>query len=199
MDEEDLIALMESINANFAGVGVTIAQTGNYSVIMEVFKESPAAEAGLQVGDVILSVDKKPVYGLSTQEISALIRGAVGTKREITIMRANKEETFEVELDLVEIQTVSYDFVQKSGKSIGYIEVTNFASNTFEAFEDALNKLEAKGVSDVIIDVRGNPGGLLSTVMDMIDRLTDKDSPLLYRQYPNGQLIPEYQNRYQKV
>lgn len=201
LDEEELKRFTESINANFAGAGILISQTGDYSLIVDVIEDSPA-DGKLQNGDVLLAVDGVSVVGLNVSEMGDLIRGAVGTERTITVYRQNElmsdEHTVDViiTLDHVSMHTVYHHVITTAAKKIGYIKVTNFANNTFEAFRDAFQAMSDEELTDIIIDVRDNPGGSLNTVKDMMDLLTDKNEPLLYVKDRNGDLEPHEQNRY---
>lgn len=196
LDSEELKNFYESIQAEYAGVGIVIAQAGDYSLIVEVIDHSPAKDK-LFAGDVLLAVDNESVVGLTIEEIGKRVRGEAGTVRHFLVYREGKEETVEVILEKVTMATVTDAILEVSGNRIGYVKVTQFATNTAQAFEDALTKLKSENITDVIIDIRDNPGGLLSAVKNMLDLLTDKNEPLLFVKEWSGNLIPHIQNRYQ--
>lgn len=158
MDTDDTVDFNESVDGSFVGIGVTIQQQEDeYNHIIDMFEDSPAAKAGLKVGDYFIKVDGKEVKGLSGTELSKLIKGKKGTKVVVVIKRGNKEKEITITRDVIELESVSSKMID----NIGYIRIDSFAANTYSQFYKQLNKLEDKKMKSLIIDVRSNPGGHL--------------------------------------
>ena len=171
-EEENFNELM---NGSYEGIGAEITQDKQGNIIVfSVFKNSPAKEAGIKVGDIIEEVNEKPVKGLKTQEVTLLIKNKNVEKAKIKIRRNNDILTFEVERRNVIIESVESKLLTKNGKQLGYIIVNNFANNTYEQFRSNLLKLEENNISGLVIDVRYNTGGYLHSVTSMINMFLPK-------------------------
>ena len=171
-EEENFNELM---NGSYEGIGAEITQDKQGNIIVfSVFKNSPAKEVGIKVGDIIEEVNGKSVKGLTTQEVTLLIKNKNVEKAKIKIMRNNDTLTFDVERRNVIIESVESKLLTKNGKQLGYIIVNNFANNTYEQFRSNLLKLEENNISGLIIDVRYNTGGYLHSVTNMINMFLPK-------------------------
>ena len=169
-DREETAALMESTSGEFSGIGATMTQNtdGPGAVITAVYEGSPAAEAGLQAGDVISKVDGNDVSGMDLDSIVSLIKGEKGTEVKITVLRYGQEIETAAVRDIIQMQTV--DSVMLDDQ-VGYISVSEFDDVTYDQFKSALDSLEAQGMAGLVIDLRNNPGGNLDTVTDMLKLL----------------------------
>ena len=169
-DEEETAALMESTSGEFSGIGASMTQNtdGPGAVITTVYEDSPAAEAGLQEGDVISKVDGTDVSGMDLDSIVSLIKGEKGTEVTITVLRGGEEVEVTAVRDTIQVQTVEYNMMEDQ---IGYISVSEFDDVTYDQFKNALETLEGEGMEGLVIDLRNNPGGNLSTVTDMLKLL----------------------------
>lgn len=173
---EDYQAMMESSEGTYYGIGVMISQevkTGRVRII-RVFSGSPAAEVGLQEGDVILEVEGKEVTGMDLNEVVSAIKGAEGTTASVLISRegSSKKLTFDVERREVDVDTVYYHMEDEANK-IGYLELTEFDSVSTDQFLNAIEDLKSQGMKGLILDLRNNPGGLLDVAVDLADVLID--------------------------
>lgn len=169
-DEEETAALMESTSGEFSGIGASMTQNtdGPGAVITTVYEDSPAAEAGLQEGDVISKVDGTDVSGMDLDSIVSLIKGEKGTEVKITVLRGGEEVEVTAVRDTIQVQTVEYNMMEDQ---IGYISVSEFDDVTYDQFKNALETLEGEGMEGLVIDLRNNPGGNLNTVTDMLKLL----------------------------
>jgi carboxyl-terminal processing protease len=197
-DEEALADFYSQVQANFVGIGVSIIQTGNYSVIAGLIPNSPAASSGLQVGDVIIKVDDQAVKGFTTSEIANAIKGPADTVRKVTVARGSLTDlkSFNITLKQVNNPTVDYELIVEEDETIGYLTISNFASNTFEEFKAAIEQLNQSNLTDLIIDVRNNPGGYLHVVLNMMDYLLDTDDALMYIQDRDDKVHALKQNKF---
>lgn len=183
-DREETAALMESTSGEFSGIGATMTQNtdGPGAVITAVYEGSPAAEAGLQAGDVISKVDGNDVSGMDLDSIVSVIKGEKGTEVKITVLRYGQEIETAAVRDIIQMQTV--DSVMLDDQ-VGYISVSEFDDVTYDQFKSALDSLEAQGMAGLVIDLRNNPGGNLDTVTDML-KLLLPEGPIVSITDKNG-------------
>lgn len=169
-DEEETSALYESTSGEFSGIGATMSKglSSDEITVSNVYEDSPAEKAGMKAGDVITAVDGHSVSGQELETVVSWIKGEKGTDVTLRVLRNGEELELTATRDIIEVQTVSGEM--KDGQ-IGYIAVSEFDTVTYEQFEKALNDLEAQGMEGLVIDLRGNPGGNLTTVTDMLKLL----------------------------
>ena len=169
-DEEETKALQESTSGEFSGIGATMSQNAESGVItiVNVYEDSPADQAGILEEDVLREVDGRSVDGEDLQNIVSWIKGERGSEVSLVVLRDGEEVEVTATRDIIEIQTVKYEMRENQ---IGYIAVSEFDSVTYDQFKTALDDLEARGMEGLVIDLRNNPGGSLSTVTDMLKLL----------------------------
>ncbi len=169
-NEEELVSMMETTQGEYVGIGVSVSQNVNTGLItiLKPYKGAPGAEAGLLPGDVLYKVNDQEITTMELDSVVGLIRGEEGSKVKLTVYREGEADylDFEVERRKVEIPTVEYEMLENQ---IGYIMVSAFEGNTDEQFEAAMEDLTAQGMKGLIIDLRDNGGGLLDTVVNMLD------------------------------
>lgn len=177
-DEYSTIISEESfdtkLDGNYDGVGIEIykATDGNIYVL-NVFANSPAEEAGMQVGDIIISVDGNSFVDKDVSYLTDYILNSDSTSFEFTIMRDGASLILHLKKGSVVISSVDSDLFERNGKKIGYIYIDIFANATATQFSDALTELESQKIDGLIIDVRGNSGGHLTTVVDILSNFLD--------------------------
>ncbi len=190
---EEYAALIEDSSGSYAGIGVTVLQdedTG-YPIATAITEGSPAEDVGVMVDDYITAVDGYEIQSTDDLDyIVSLIRGEEGTDVEIVVYRPSENEyiTFTITRKTLDTKTVSY-FMAEDG--IGYIRVTQFVSNTPELFQDAMEDLLSQGMEALMIDLRSNPGGMLTAVVEMCDLLLS-DGLIVYVEDKNGNVIESY-------
>ena len=169
-DEEETEALYESTSGEFSGNGATMSQSldSGEITISNVYEDSPADKAGMKSGDIIYKVDGRSVSGQDLETVVSWIKGERGTDVVIHVLRNGEELELTATRDIIEVQTVSHEM--KDGQ-IGYILISEFDSVTYDQFVAALDDLESQGMQGLVIDLRGNPGGNLTTVTDMLKLL----------------------------
>ena len=141
---------------------------GDEITIVNVYKDSPADQAGLKEGDILYQVDEKETAGEELETVVSWIKGETGTDVTLHVLRDGEQVEVTATRDVIEIQTVDYEM--KDGE-IGYIRVSEFDEVTYDQFKNALDDLESQGMQGLVIDLRNNPGGNLSTVTDMLKLL----------------------------
>lgn len=176
-------SFMEQTTAAFGGVGIIIGEDkqGDF-YILAVFKKGAAHDAGIQPGGKLVSVDGKKLHGMEPMLAANLVRGKVGTAVTLTIEENGKVKDYKMHRSDVVLPTVSDQMV--SG-DIGYIHIYTFATHTGEEFKEALRDVKAKGARKLIIDVRMNPGGLITSVVDVADQILTR-GPVVSYQAKNG-------------
>lgn len=173
-DTDSTSSFDETINGSYEGIGCTVAtlEDGTISVI-DMFEDSPSYKAGLKVGDIILKVDGESYEGKNSNDISNYIKNSGKSKIVLTVKRDNEEKDISINLSKVEIPHVSGKVIEQDSKKIGYIKISLFASNSYKQFKNKLDELEKSNIDDLIIDVRDNSGGYLSSVTDICNLFLD--------------------------
>ena len=181
MNPETAKQFTQSLDSSFEGIGTEIGVEGDKVIIVSPYKDSPAEKVGLKPRDEIISVDGVNVQGMNVQEVSVKIRGKKGTKVRLEIKRTGLSNhlVFDIKRDQIPLETVFSSVKQEGGKQIGYMEITSFSEKTAADFSKQLKVLEKKDIDGLIIDVRGNPGGLLVSVQDILNELVTDEKPYL--------------------
>lgn len=190
--KDEYAALMESSSGVYCGIGATVSQdikTGIISIV-KPFVTGPAHEAGVLPGDILYKVDGEEVTGEDLTEVVGRIKGKEGSKAQITIIREGVSEPMEFSIARreIEVPTIEYEMLDNK---IGYITVSEFDEVTADQFRAAIADLEKQGQKGLIIDIRNNPGGLLTTVVDMLDRMLPKGL-IVYTEDKYGNREKEY-------
>ena len=174
---EEYQKLNEDTEGEYHGIGVMISQnrgTGLITVI-KVFKDTPAAEAGMRPGDILYKVGDMEVTGMDMDIlVKDYIKGKDGSEVELTVFRQDEGEYVDLKMErrTVTVQTVEYQMMEDS---VGYIAVSQFDVVTADQFKAAVNDLEKQGMKKLVVDLRNNPGGVLGTVVDMLDYILPDD------------------------
>ncbi|MCR2822408.1 S41 family peptidase [Lederbergia panacisoli] len=201
MDEEASERFNDSFDSSFDGIGAQIAIQEGKLIIISPIKNSPAEKAGLKARDRIISIDGETVEGLDLFEASKRIRGKKGSvvKLEIARSELTKPLTIEIMRDKVPVLTVFSDMKKNAEKNIGYIQITTFAQHTAKDFTTELRKLEEQNLKGLIIDVRGNPGGMLSSVEDILFQIVTDSKPYVQIEERSGKRNPLYTSLKKKL
>ena len=189
-DTDSAISFNETINGTYEGVGLSIATLNDGTItVIEVFDDSPAYKAGIKVGDIILKVDGESYEGKSGSDISNYVKNSGKDKVILTIKRDDKEEDITVNLSKVDIPYVSGEILEKDGKKIGYIDISLFSSNSYKQFKNKLDKLEKDNIDGLIIDVRDNSGGYLTSVTDICNLFLEKGKVIYQLEDSKGKVL----------
>src|ERR1039457_533195 len=180
-DPKAFAQMREDQHGKYYGVGMSIAQQPDkngvvHVVVLAPFEGTPAFKAGIKPGDVIVSIDGKSADGLDSTAVAGMLKGPKGTHVSVVKSREGKEGplTFDLVRDEIPRYSVDLAFLLKPG--VGYIHVTNFMETTSREVGDALEKFQATNgnLHGLIIDLRGNPGGLLNEAVNMSDKFLQK-------------------------
>ena len=187
---EELKEVVDGNNGVSYGIGayITLDKEQDMAVIAGVMEGTPAEEAGLKEGDVIYEVDGEETRGLSTSRVVSMVKGKEGTTVHLTIYREGEADFLEVDIvrsKLIETTTVRYGMVEGE-EGIGYLQITEFDTVTLDQFNEAMAELRADDMKGLILDLRSNPGGDLSVVVEIARRLLPAGL-ITYTEVPAGQ------------
>jgi carboxyl-terminal processing protease len=174
-DPKDYAALREDQRGQYYGVGMQVGSRNNKTMVMWPFENSPAYRAGLRPGDFIVQVNDKKTDGLGTTEIAELLKGPRGTKVRVMVNREGRTDpvAFDIVRDAIARFTVPESVWLRPG--IAYIRVTQFGENTSREFEERFRQLGEGNIKGLVLDLRGNPGGLLNEGVDVAGHFLKKN------------------------
>lgn len=155
--------------AKLTGIGITISQDEKTKqlVVIAPIEDTPAFKAGILAKDVILEINGKSTKGMDTSQAVSLIRGEPNTKVKLVIQRSGQQKNFEITRARIEIHPVKYSQKQTSIGNVGYIRLNQFSANAAKEMQNAIKNLENQKVAGYVLDLRGNPGGLLFSSIDI--------------------------------
>ena len=179
ISKDDMKEYMEDTKGNFVGIGIYMVkdEKTNKIKILSPIKDSPAQKAGIQPGDLILSVDGEEYTGDDLTVISTKIKGEAGSTVKLQVLRDNQKIDFEIKRENIVVNPVEGEVLSDN---IGYIEFSSFDENTAEEFKTKFEELKSKGITSLIIDLRNNGGGIVDQALKIADYIADKGSTLLY-------------------
>lgn len=189
MDKETAGQFEQALDSSFEGIGAEVSMTDGKVTIVAPFKDSPAEKAGLKPNDFILSVDGESLTGLDLYEAVLKIRGKKGSKAILEVERPGVTGTLKIEVtrDEIPLETVYSSVKEYQNNKIGYIEITSFSEDTAKDFAEQLKELEDQKIAGLVLDVRGNPGGYLQSVEDILKLLVTKEKPYVQIENRNGE------------
>ena len=177
--KEETDAFNESMQGSYEGIGAELMLNEKGEVIiLSVFKNSPAKEKGLKLNDIIVEVNGTSTIGKNPTEVVTLIKGNEKKDVNIKILRNGKELEFVLTKRIVEIDSVESNLYKSNNRRIGYLKINTFADNTYSQFKEELEILESKNINNLIIDVRDNSGGYLSSVTEILELFMQKGQTL---------------------
>ncbi len=175
----------ETAMGNYVGIGIymIVNYEEGYIDVVDVMKDSPALEAGLKKDDRILKVDGEEITSENVEELANAIKGEEGTKVKLEVKREKEILEIEIERKRIEVSHINSEMLEDN---IGYIQVLDFDGGTSEEFRENYERLKEKGATSLIIDIRGNGGGVVDEAINMLEMICEKDSTLLIETDKNG-------------
>jgi carboxyl-terminal processing protease len=158
----------------YGGIGALIHRRGNYVYISEPYEGFPAQKSGLKAGDKIVEINGKPTKGKTTDEVSTLLKGTPGTSISLLYVRDSNQKPIEITITREEIKVENVPYSGMVKDKIGYINLTGFTHGASKEVKDALSKLKESGCTSVILDLRGNGGGLLNEAVNIVNIFVEK-------------------------
>ncbi|RJS91595.1 S41 family peptidase [Salinisphaera sp. Q1T1-3] len=176
LDPDEYKALQVSTSGQFGGLGVKVQLENGYLRVVSPIDDTPASKAGIKPGDMIIRIDDRPVKGMSMTEAVKAMRGKPGTPITLTIVRDGQNKPLELKLERADIQVASVRS-RLLGSHYGYVRISQFTGETGKGVRDALKKLsdQADGpLRGLVLDLRNNPGGVLTAAVDVSDDFLNK-------------------------
>lgn len=177
----------ESLRGNFGGIGATIGRNEAGEAVLTPIPGNPAAAAGIEDGDVLLAVDGVEITAdMAGEEIAQMVRGEKGTIVVLTVRHPNQTEPVEIPIERGDILIPSVIArMLPEAPTVGYIQLTRFSGESVQEMEDALNNLQGQGAEGIVLDLRGNGGGLVESAVDIADEFISTGD-LLYQESKQG-------------
>ena len=173
------------VNGEYEGIGCLILKVDEGITVYHVYEDSPADKAGLKEKDIIIKADNKDTKNMSLEDLSTYIRENKSKEVTLKVLRNGAEKELTIKKSTVQIPSVTSELIEKNNKKIGYIGISLFSSVTGKQFHKQLEKLEHDEIDSLIIDVRGNSGGYLTTVVNISSYLLPKGKTI-YQVELNG-------------
>ena len=187
IDEESSNSFATTLEGSFEGIGVDIVNdSDNNIVVYSVIKGSPAEKAGVEPLDIIKSINGKNLDNTETSEFVSIVKTSENPIITLEIKRKDETITKEIKREKVTITSVESEIFEQQNKKIGYMYISIFANNTYGQFKKQLEELENKGIDSLIIDVRGNTGGHLTAVENILSLFLDSSHIIYQTEDKNG-------------
>lgn len=176
LDEEDFKSLREGTSGEFGGLGIEVTMEDGFVKVVSPIDDAPAAEAGVQAGDLIVRLDDTPVKGMSLSDAVDIMRGKPGDKILLTILREGEDKPLKIELvrAIIKVKSVKQKMLEPG---YGYVRISTFQSRTAKSLKEALEALKVENdgsLKGLVLDLRNNPGGLLNAAVDVSDAFITK-------------------------
>lgn len=176
----------------YGGIGAQVGNRDKLPFIIEPYEGYAADKAGLLAGDFLLEIDGKDVKGKTTDEISALLKGEPGTQLNVLVKREGLEP-FKVEIKREEIKVDNVSYAGMITDEIGYVKFENFRENAGNEVKEHMEKLKEKGMKSFILDIRGNPGGLLMEAVNIVNLFVGPKNLVVYTKGKSADTYKEYE------
>ena len=187
LDKDSALSLNDKLDGSYKGIGIQIGKRNDLIQIINVFVDTPADKAGLQAGDIIKVIDGEDVSKYQLSKLVELIQDKDTTT--MLIERNDKELEFNINIKEIDNPVVSYTIFTKNDKKIGYIYLSSFSKTSYTQIKKVLDKLESEGIDSLIFDVRGNTGGYLNSVTDILELFIKKGKVLYSLEDKNDKTI----------
>lgn len=174
--------MREPLEGNFEGIGIEFNIISDTIRVISAIAGGPSEALGIQAGDKIIKIEGKNAAGvkMKNKDVLGKLRGKGGTKVTVSIMRGHSKKLIDYTITRDRIPIYSVDVAYMMDKRTGYIKISRFAETTYEEFLDKSSSLRSKGMQNLVLDLRGNGGGLLSTAVKICDEFLDKGSVIVY-------------------
>lgn len=186
-DSETADDFMQTVSGVYDGIGCTVStDLENNIVIISMFEDSPSFKSGLKVGDIVIKIDGEDYSSKTSSDMANYIKNSSNSEVKITVLRDGEEKEIVVKREKIEIPYVESEIFESNNKKVGYINVELFSSVVYSQFKSKLEELEGQNIDSLIIDVRGNSGGYLSSVTDIANMFLAKNSVIYQLEDDSG-------------
>ena len=180
--KENLQAVQESMQGNFVGIGVQFRMISDSITVIQPIKGGPSIKVGIKAGDRILMADKDTLFGkdMFSNKVPGYLKGEPDTKVALQIYRKSNDSLFTVDVTRGKVNIKSVDLAYMVNDSVGYIKLDRFARNTYKEFKSSLNTLIDDGMTDLVLDLRGNGGGFIDIANSIVDEFLEDDKLIVF-------------------
>jgi carboxyl-terminal processing protease len=188
--KENLQAVTENMQGNFVGIGVQFRMIKDSITVVQPIKGGPSITAGIKAGDRILMANKDTLFGkdMRSGKVPAYLKGKSDTKVNLQIYRKSNDSLFNVAITRGKVNIKSVDLAYMINDSVGYIKLDRFARNTYTEFKTSLTRLIDNGMTDLVLDLRGNGGGFIDIANSIVDEFLEDDKLIVFTKNNKNQI-----------
>lgn len=192
--KENLQAVTESMQGNFVGIGVQFRIIKDSITVVQPMEGGPSIKKGIRAGDRILMADADTLFGKGIRNSMVLkkLKGAPNTPVKLTVYRKSNDSLFDVVVERGKVNIKSVDIAYMLNDTIGYIKLNRFARNTYKEFTTSLQHLKSLGLTDLVLDLRGNGGGFIDIANSIVDEFLEEDKLIVFTKNNGGQINESY-------
>jgi len=192
--KEKLQAITENLQGNFVGIGVQFRMIKDSITVIQPLKGGPSILAGIKAGDRILMADKDTLFGkeLRSNDIPKFLKGNPETKVDLQIYRKSIDSLFTITITRDQVNIKSVDLAYMINDSVGYIKLDRFARNTYREFITSLRDLKNNGMSDLILDLRGNGGGFIDIANSIVDEFLEDEKLIVFTKNNKNEITESF-------
>lgn len=191
--KENLQGIQDRMQGKFVGIGVQFRIINDSITVIQPIKGGPSIEAGIKAGDRIIAANKDTLSGkkLRTNDVPKYLKGKTDTQVDLQVYRKSNDSLFNISITRGDVNIKSVDLSYMINDHIGYIKLDRFARNTFREFKSALKELTNQGMTDLVLDLRGNGGGFVDIATSIVDEFLEDDTLIVFTKNNKGK-IEEY-------
>lgn len=180
--KENLQAVKENLQGNFVGIGVQFRMISDSITVVQPIKDGPSIKAGIKAGDRILMANKDTLFGknMMSGAVPKFLKGKPNTEVNLQIYRKSTDSLFNIAITRGKVNIKSVDLAYMMNDSVGYIKLDRFARNTFTEFKSSLNNLMDDGMTDLVLDLRGNGGGFIDIANSIVDEFLEDEKLIVF-------------------
>ena len=180
--KQNLQAVQENMQGNFVGIGVQFRMISDSITVVQPIKDGPSIKAGIKAGDRILMANKDTLFGknMMSGAVPKFLKGKPNTEVNLQVYRKSSDSLFNIAITRGKVNIKSVDLAYMMNDSVGYIKLDRFARNTFTEFKSSLNYLINNGMTDLVLDLRGNGGGFIDIANSIVDEFLEDDKLIVF-------------------
>jgi carboxyl-terminal processing protease len=192
--KENQQANIENMQGNFVGIGVQFRMINDSITVIQPIKGGPSIKAGIKAGDRILMANKDTLFGknMFSNKVPSYLKGKPNTKVALQVYRKSNDSLFTVNITRGKVNIKSVDLAYMINNNVGYIKLDRFARNTYTEFKSSLNSLIDNGMTDLVLDLRGNGGGFIDIANRIIDEFLEDDKLIVFTKNNKGEIDESY-------
>lgn len=187
----------DDMRGNFIGIGISFYMYRDSIAVIRTISDGPAEKAGIKAGDRIIYADGKKLFGelVNRDSITNYLKGAVNSSVSLQIYRPSQEKKIDFKVRRKQVPLVSVDAAYKLTADLGYIKINRFSETTYREFQNALEDLMEEGISKLVLDLRNNPGGYISTAERVVDEFLENNKLILITKNKSGEINKTFATR----